>query len=111
MSNEDLFFWFTRIVGMSILITIAAPIIGIAFSAASYGASFFGGLRSDDDDYDESLVADLDWEEEEVEEPPVKKRVSRSLNTGSSVKEYRLPDGSKVAFNTTEVEVSERSAI
>ena len=37
--------------------------------------------------------------------------VKTHLNTNSNIKEYRLPDGSKVAFDANEVEFSERSAI
>ena len=47
---------------------------------------------------------------------PEPKRVPKQIapapiNTSSNIKEYRLPDGSKVAFDITKVEFSEKSAI
>lgn len=59
-------------------------------------------------------VADTGEEpqEEEIVSVPKSKSRKTSIHTlPTSIKEYRLPDGSKVAVDTSEVEVDERSAI
>jgi hypothetical protein len=51
-------------------------------------------------------------EEEEIVSVPKSKSRKTPIHTlPTSIKEYRLPDGSKVAVDTSEVEVDERSAI
>ncbi len=42
---------------------------------------------------------------------PTTKQPPKPINTSSNIKEFRLPDGSRIAFDITKVEYSEKSVI
>ena len=111
MNNEQLFNWFTYILGIAFFVWLSLPIVSILFSVSEAIASLAPKKRYTDEEIDR--IFKNDFSKLPVKNPSRKSKnpYRENLNTSSSIREYSLPDGSKVAFDSSEVDVSERSAI
>lgn len=111
MSNEQMFEIFARIIGISFLICVAIPIIGILCSLLAFLSHLLPERKLSDAEIDRIFGNNFSGGYVEATAPAPKKTPKTSLNTNSPVREYRLPDGSMVAFDTGKVEVSEKLVI
>jgi hypothetical protein len=111
MSNEQMFEIFARVIGISLFISFAIPIIGIICSFLGFLTHLLPERKLSDAEIDRIFGNNFAAKYEEAAAPVRKKAPKSDLNTNSPVREYRMPDGSMVAFDTGKVDVSERSAI
>jgi hypothetical protein len=111
MTNEQMFEIFARIIGISFLVCLAIPIIGILCSIGGFLSHLLPERRLSDAEIDRIFGNNFSSKYEEEPVPARKKVRKNDLNTNSPVREYRLPDGSMVAFDTGKVEVSEKLVI
>lgn len=115
MSNEQLFNWFAFIIGIAFLVWLSLPIIQLMFFVSESIGSFLPKRRLSDDEIDRMFNNNFVVVPEKNQTRNRNKKPTNpyqnNLNTSSSIREYSLPDGSKVAFDADEVDVSERSAI
>lgn len=111
MANEQLFNWFTYVLGIAFFVWLSLPVVSILFSIGEVIGSFAPKKRYSDEEIDR--IFGNDFSDLPVKNPTrkPKKQNTKSLNTSSSIREYCLPDGSKVAFDANEVDVSEKSVI
>jgi hypothetical protein len=111
MNNEQLFNWFTYILGIAFFVWLSLPIVSILFSVSEAVASFLPKKRYSNEEIDRIFGNNFSSSPPKNPAGKPKNAYRQNLNTSSSIREYSLPDGSKVAFDSSEVDVSERSAI
>ena len=113
MTNKEAFEWFAFIIGVLFFVWLSLPVVCLLLSVGNFISSFVPKKKYSDAEIDRIFGNNFVPANAipVTKKIPVEPRHHSSINNGSSVKEYRLPDGSMVAFDCEKVDVSERSAI